>query len=398
MKTRNYVFAVVAALVASVGVAYGAPHTHWGWNLIPDTSLEKNEDVGVRCHTNHILLAAADAPSTSPSGLSPADIRSAYNLGSTLGSGVIAIVDAYNYPTALNDFNVFSREFGLPPETSTSVTASTNTVFQVVYARGVKPAGNGGWNEEEALDIEWAHAMAPGAKIVLVEAASNSYSDLFAAIATANAIPGVKEISMSWGGSEYRGETQADGYFIQPGVVYFAASGDSGGRVIYPGASPYVVSCGGTTLNFNSAGVFESEEGWSGSGGGKSRQEFRPAYQNAIETLVDRSRGVPDYSFDADPNSGVSVYDSTSYAGMSGWLIFGGTSVATPSLAGIVNSAATARGSFASSTATELTLIYSNLGTADFRDITVGSAGRFSCEPGWDFVTGVGTTLTLTGK
>src|SRR5205823_6185722 len=112
------------------------------------------------------------------------------------GSGVIAIVDAYDYPTALNDFNVFSRQFGLPVETSSSATASTNQVFQVVYASGRKPRTNGGWAQEAALDIEWAHAMAPNAKIVLVEAASNSFANLFNAVDVASSIAGVKEVSM----------------------------------------------------------------------------------------------------------------------------------------------------------------------------------------------------------
>ena len=108
----------------------------------------------------------------------------------------------------------------------------------MVYANGVRPHGNAGWNQEAALDIEWSHAMAPGAKIVLVEAASSSNSDLNAAIAKANSIAGVKEISMSWGSSEFLGELQNDKYLQQPGVVYFASSGDTGGRVIYPAPRP----------------------------------------------------------------------------------------------------------------------------------------------------------------
>jgi len=118
----------------------------------------------------------------------------------------------------------------------------------------------------------------------------------------------------------------------------------------------------------------------------------------AAEAIVGRSRGIPDFSFDADPNSGVSVYDSTAYNGMSGWMVFGGTSVAAPSLAGIVNTASVARGTFQSSSLGELSLIYSNLGTVNFRDITAGSAGSFTAKPGWDFVTGVGSTLGLGGE
>jgi len=421
--------------------------------LIPDTSLSKSR-TGDEFHTNFNILFLADTTTSNPSGLTPAEIRSVYNLPSTGGSGIIAIVDAYHYPTSLKDFNVFANEFGLPVETSTNATASTNTVFQVVYANGKQPTADGGWSQEAALDIEWAHAMAPKAKIVLVEAASSSLADLFQAIKAASQISGVKEISLSWGTSEFRTQTTYDSYFqaattttssstnngpgnsgpggfgpgnngpagFGPGsfntkgvvansaatttsststIVYFAASGDTGGTVIYPGSSPYVVSAGGTTLNYNTSGAFVSETGWSGSGGGKSAYEAIPSYQSsisALKTKLGNYRGIPDWSFNANPYSGVSVYDSTSYNGVSGWMVFGGTSVSSPALAGIANLAATTRGSFSADSATELALIYKNLGTANFRDITSGTAGSYSCATGWDFVTGVGSTLGLTGK
>lgn len=383
---------------------YEAPHDaptfkDNGAILIPDTSHENKEDIGASFHTNHSVLFLAASTTASPSGESPQSLRSIYSLPSSGGgSGTIVIVDAYDYSTALNDFNVFSKTYGLPVETSTNATASANKVFQVVYANGRKPSQNGGWNQEAALDIEWAHAMAPNAKIVLMEANSASFTDLYNAVAAASRVAGVKEISMSWGASESRTQTQYDAYFQQSGIVYFAASGDTGGVVIYPGSSPYVVSAGGTTLNFNSAGTFVSETGWNGTGGGKSAYEPLPSYQSALKTKLGASRGVPDYSFDADPYSGVAVYDSTPYNGMSGWMVFGGTSVSAPALAGIVNSAATARGSFATSSVAELTTIYKNLGTASFRDITSGVAGKNTCTVGWDFVTGVGSTLGLLGK
>ena len=155
-----------------------------------------------------------------------------------------------------------------------------------------------------------------------------------------------------------------------------------------------MVSAGGTTINRDGNGTFISETGWSGSGGGPSKYEPQPSYQNGISGIVKGARGVPDFSFDADPNSGVSVYDSTRCQGASGWLVFGGTSVSSPSLAGIVNLA----GGATSSTA-ELATIYANLGTpADFRDITSGTAGSFTCTTGWDFVTGVGSNQGLSGK
>jgi kumamolisin len=372
-----------------------------GSHLIPETSIEQPEDVGVRKHTNHVMFVP-DAVTSGPQGETPQSIREVYNLPPTGGSGVIAIIDAFHYPTALNDFNVFSKEFALPAETSTNATLATNKVFQVVYARGVQPAINRGWAQEAALDIEWAHAMAPNAKIVLVEAASDSNADLDAAVRTANQLPGVAEVSMSYGGTETRNEASGDGVYSKPFVVYIAASGDVGGVVNYPGCSSKVIAAGGTRITRDTDGNFVSETGWAGTGGGASRFIPRPAYQNNISATVGAVRGVPDLSFDAAPASGVSVYDSTSYLGEQGWMIFGGTSVAAPSLAGIINTAATSRRIFAGSTAAELTTIYNQLnGTAyptEFRDISQGKAGQNRATARWDFVTGVGSPLGLNGK
>ena len=364
--------------------------------LVPGSSVEQPGDHGVSAHTNHLIRVGRDAVGTSPSGETPASIAGAYQLGNltATGGGTIVIVDAYDYPTALRDFNVFSTQFGLPTETSTNATAGTNAHFQVVYAGGPRaPRANCGWAQEAALDIEWAHAMAPNAKIVLVEAKSNSFADLFAAVDVANAIPDAQQMSMSWGGSEFSSEASNDTHFTHNGIVYFASSGDTGGKTIYPGVSPNVVSAGGTRLNRNSSGVLVSETGWSGSGGGSSAYEPRPAFQNAV-AAVGSKRGVPDYSFDADPSTGVSVYDSTSCQGVSGWMVFGGTSVSSPSLAGIVHSAGNQR----LNSGDELTLLYSGLGRANFRDIVSGTAGTFTAKTGWDFVTGIGSTLGLAGK
>src|SRR5713226_2567872 len=361
--------------------------------LIPDSSKEAPEDRGVAAHTNHLVLVHPAFTGTAPAGETPQTIRPVYNLPSTGGSNVIVIVDAFDYATAENDLNVFSTQFGLPSCTT------ANGCFTKIFASGHKPRANCGWGQEAALDIEWAHAMAPNAKIVLVEAASNSFANLFAAVDVASQYiannGGKGEVSMSWGGSEFSAEASNDFHFTTSGIVYFASSGDTGGVTIYPGVSPNVVSAGGTTINRNGSGAFVSETGWSGSGGGPSTFEPRPGYQAGIAAIVGTQRGVPDFSFDADPNSGVSVYDSTRCQGNSGWLVFGGTSVASPSLAGIVNLA----GHFDANSATELSIIYSNLGNAsDFRDIVSGTAGSFNATTGWDFVTGVGSNQGLNGK
>jgi subtilase family serine protease len=241
--------------------------------------------------------------------------------------------------------------------------------------------------------------MAPNAKIVLVEAATNSFANLFAAVdvATSQVVAngGRGEVSMSWGGSEFSSEASNDSHFQNDGVVYFASSGDTGGANIYPSVSPFVVSAGGTSVNRERNGNFVSETGWSGSGGGPSKYESKPAYQSGIAGTDPTQRSAPDFSFDADPNTGVSVYDSTSCQGLSGWLVFGGTSVSSPSLAGIVNLA----GHFYASSTVELSTIYgSYTNMNDFRDIISGSAGSFKCATGYDFVTGVGSDQGTNGK
>lgn len=394
MKSLVSTLLGVGLLLGALAVAPLA-NAQNGHVVVPDSSIERPWDVGLSAHTNHLMFVRPQFGTAGPTGETPASIASVYQLTGTLGGvGTIAIVDAYHYPTSLNDFNVFSSTFGLPQETSTNPTSSTNAVFQVVYAGGGKPRTDGGWSQEAALDIEWAHAMAPTAKIVLVEAKTNSFANLFAAVDVASKLPNVRAISMSWGGSEFSGETSYDSHFPANGILYFASSGDTGGVTIYPGVSPNVISAGGTRINRDGAGNFLSETGWSGSGGGRSQYEAIPSFQSVISGIVGNSRGVPDISFDADPNTGVSVYDSTSYNGSVGWLVFGGTSVSSPSLAGIITSAG---GN--TSTNAELVQLYSGLGNSSvFRDIVSGTAGSFSCVTGWDFITGMGSCLTLYGK
>ena len=373
--------------------------------LVPESAGFAPQDSGVRSHTHLRVLVVPNAASSSNAMYNtPATIHSLYNLPSTGGSGAIAIVDAYHYPTSLGDFNSFAGYFGLPKETSTVATASSNRTFQVVYATGYQPQSQGNyiasWNMEEALDIEWAHAMAPNAKIYLVEAASDSNSDLDYAVQVAARQAGVKEISMSWGGSEMSYESMFyDSVYSAPGIVYFASGGDSS-QMEYPAASPNVVSCGGTTVNRNAAGTLISETGWSDTGCGSSAYEPRPSYQNSVTAVVGTKRGVSDFAFDSDPNTGVYVYDTTPLWGESGWWILGGTSVASPSLAGVVNLAASTGGNgFAASTAAEEARIYGNLGNLKaYRDITSGTDGRYSCKVGYDLITGVGVPNGLIGK
>jgi kumamolisin len=373
--------------------------------LIPESSGSSPQDRGVRSHTRlRVLVVPNAALSTTSQFNTPANLRNVYNLPLTGGSGAIAIVDSYHFPTALADFNSFSKAFGLPVETSEMATCAVNKKFQVVYATGYKPQSGGNyiasWNMEAALDIEWAHAMAPCAKIYLVEAASDSNNDLFNAVRVAARLTGVKEVSMSWGGSETAYENWAyDPIFTASGVVYLASGGDSSDQMEYPAASPNVVSCGGTSVNRSMTGVFLGETGWNDTGCGPSVYEPRPSYQNGVASVVGNKRGVSDLSFDADPNTGVYVFDSTPLWGESGWWILGGTSVSSPSLAGVLNLAASSGNGFAANTAAEEARIYGNMGNANaFRNVTSGTDGIYSCSVGYNFITGVGSPNSLVGK
>lgn len=309
----------------------------------------------------------------------------------TGGSRAIAVVDAFDDPTAVSDLNTFSVQFGLP-----------QPYLTVVYANGSQPGidPTGGWEIEEALDTQWAHAMAPGAKLFLVEAADNTLGNLFNAVRVASSLvaaAGGGEVSMSWGAGEFNGETALDSTFTTSGVVYIAAAGDSGG-VDYPSASPNVISAGGTSISRNAkTGDFISENTWQDAAGGLSQYETRPAFQNVVKKIVGSARGTPDFSFDANPTSGVWVFNSNPTFG-TGWFVVGGTSVSAQALAGIINAA----NGFRASTQAELQEIYTNMThVKKFRDITYGDCGAnisVFAASGYDLCTGVGSDQGLTGK
>jgi len=413
--------------LAGASVASPRIRSGEGRVTIPESSKAKPGDAGVRAHANVLVFTLKagkpdEAPPYSGFGFeTPASLACVYHLvpftwgcnpnnpaltNPTGGSNTIAIVDAFDDPNAASDLGTFSTQFNLPAAT-----------FTVVYATGTKPSldPTGGWELEESLDIEWVHAMAPKAEIYLVEAASDNDADLLQAVSVASnlvrcgsksACPGTAtgtgEVVMSWGGGEDPSETSADVYFTTPGVVYFAASGDAPG-VEYPCASPNVVCTGGTTTARNPyTGDFLYELTWEDGGGGASFYEPIPSYQSSIRSIrrrVGYARGVPDLSFDSNPDTGVWVYDSNDYEGApADWTIVGGTSVASASLAGVVNSA----GHFASSSAAELTTIYGHLGVwNDFHDIVAGICGPYAgwvATMGWDFCTGVGSAVGYGGK
>lgn len=331
--------------------------------------------------TNHMFLNGRSKNQPAAfTGWSPAQMRTCYGITGN-GTGTIVIVDAYHDKFALADFNQFSAQYGLPQETSTDVTAASNQHLQVVYQGNRQPRYNQGWSQEESLDIEWAHAMAPNAKIVLVECQSNSNTNLYAGDDLAATIANTHQCSNSWSGGESSSETGSDGHFNHTGVVYFFSGGDTGGVKGYPSTSVNVVAVGGTNLSLNVNNTRATETAWTDSGCGLSSYEPRPSFQNGISGIVGTHRGDDDISAVGDPNTGVSIRWN------GGWYIAGGTSVSCPMIAAMVNTSGTNR---ASGNA-QNTAIYAALGTGSLFDVTSGTAGAFSATTGWDYPTGCGT-------
>jgi hypothetical protein len=335
-----------------------------------------------------------------PSGAyTPAQIQQAYQFNQVSFNGVagdgtgetIAIVDANDDPNIQADLNTFDAQFGLPSTTVTRVSETGTTHLPAADATG-------GWELEESLDVEWAHAMAPGAKILLVEASTANDSDLLAAVGYAAAHANV--VSMSWGGGEFSGETADDGDFSRAGVAFVASSGDDGAPISWPASSPNVLAVGGTALTLGANNVRSTEVGWSGSGGGPSAYEPQPSYQAGVATQTSK-RANPDVAYDASPATGYAVYDSVPYDGTSyGWLTVGGTSAGAPQWSALLavadqGRALGGRPAIDSASPQEvMTTLYQNPG--DFHDITGGTSTgtpHYTAGPGYDYVTGLGSPM-----
>ena len=410
--------------------------------IVPASSALRPEDAGLRAHTNVAIFVpdgrSMYTPSPDLSFETPASLGCIYRVSLQYsgcnpqngginhpvgGFGAIALVDAFDNPNAAHDLNVFSSQFGLAAPQFRKIYANTSygTLNGLNASCSGTPRGDTGWGLEEDLDIEYAHAMAPTAKILLVEACSNSNSDLFfaeevAGIEVSNR--GGGDISNSWGGGEYPGEvgSSGDDYFHKyywNKIVYFASSGDDGWGAAYPSSSPWVVSAGGTTINRDSSGNYISESCWALSGGGVSSYETwqnPPNIENGMGPWAsfqyamagETARQTPDISFDADPNSGANVYDSYGY---NGWIVVGGTSLASPALAGIINAAKNTLGQAAPGPnyiTMENNMIYGQLYAheaypSNFYDVTTGNNG-VAAGTGYDQCTGVGSVRGHLGK
>ncbi|MFC0548959.1 S53 family peptidase [Kutzneria chonburiensis] len=315
-----------------------------------------------------------------PAGLSPANLKSAYKLGAGGAGLTVAIVDAQDDPKAESDLAVYRSTFGLPACTT------ANGCFKKVNQNGAAsplPAGNTGWAEEISLDLDMVSAICPSCHILLVEATTASINNLGTAVNTAVRL-GAVAVSNSYGGAEFSTETSADSFYNHPGVAITVSSGDSGFGVEYPAASRFVTAVGGTHLTAGGGTRGWTETAWSGAGSGCSRFEAKPTWQH--DTGCAR-RTVADVSAVADPATGVAVYDTYN---VGGWLVFGGTSVAAPVIAGVY--ALAGRPAAGSNPAS---LAYSHTGS--LFDVTSGSngscGGSYLCtaKAGYDGPTGLGT-------
>lgn len=431
-----------------------------GHIFVPESSKEQPGDAGMRAHTLYVLHStdgskpkglsiptaqgvvgplATTMEAETPQSLGCLYVGSPVSAGcvpnyasgsggpTAAGYGAIALVDAFDNPTAATDLANFDAYWGLPAAT-----------FVKVYANGngscTTPPANAGWAVESSLDIEYAHVFAPSAAIILVEACSNSWADLLYAEQVAfNYIvtnyPTGGQVSNSWQGGEFAGQIADDALFAdftynwatgyKTPILAFASSGDGGFGVGYPSTNPWVISAGGTSILRNSSTLkFSSEACWGGSGGGTSTVETYATSFTGGNTgpwadfqypiFGKGNRVTPDISFDADPSSGAWIYSAY---GLGGWGVVGGTSLSSPALASIMNRTGNKLGSVFLTPATsgsdwfstwENNLLYSQLATgkmykANFYDVKTGSNG-VSAVASWDYCTGVGSPRGLQGK
>jgi hypothetical protein len=344
---------------------------------------------------------ASVSPNAIPSGVGfgPSQLQSAYNLTSASaadGAGrTVALVDAYDDPTAAADLTAYRSAAGLP-------TANFKKVNQEGATSPLpsEAPSDDDWTLEESLDLDMVSSACPLCSIVLVEADDDSGDGLYVAQNTAAGLAGY--ISNSWGGTESSTDTSSNSAYFShaSGIVTTASAGDSDYGVIYPATSPNVVSVGGTSLSTSSSSrgwtesVWNTTTGSEGTGSGCSAYETQPAWQTALNLPAGCSKRIDnDVSADADPNTGVAVYDTSN--GNGGWNEVGGTSASSPFIA-----ATYALGGNAGATPADD--IYTH--TSDFYDVTSGKDAS-SCSPaylctaetGYDGPTGIGTPDGIAG-
>jgi subtilase family serine protease len=394
MQRRVFLVAMLATtlfvLGSSTAGADNAPSAH----KYKDVCAKTTRPDTAACSSKIVTKDDGATPlaTSGPTGYAPADLRSAYKLPSSGSTATIAIVDAFDNPNAEQDMNAYRNAYGL------GACTSDTGCFRKVNQNGgtTPPAGDVGWGQEIDLDIEMASAICPTCKILLVEGNSNSFGDLAAAVNRAAATSGVVAISNSYGSNgEFSGETSYSSAYTHPGIAVTASTGDSGYGTSFPAADNHVVAVGGTSLTrASSTARGWSESAWSGAGSGCSSIFAKPSWQT--DTGCSR-RMAADVSAVANPNTGVSVYDSYGSSGGLNWYVFGGTSVSAPIVASVY-----ALANNYASVSSPASLLYSH--TSSLYDVTSGSNGNcahgrnraavtYFCNAvvGYDGPTGLGT-------
>jgi subtilase family serine protease len=387
------VFAVLGAFPA-VSASASKPVSHLKRVCSVSTSPQYAACMAIaKADANGNLLVDPDLPS----GLSPAKFHSAYNLPTTVATHhKIAIVDAFNDPNIYADLRHYVQTYGLP--TFRRCTSATQgNCFLVLNQNGKTsplPPNSHSWATEIALDVEVAHAICQNCRIELIEANSNSFANLKAAVNTA-AKRGAEVISNSYGA--YLSDCAGMSAYNKPNVAVTVSAGDSGFGVACPAVLNTVVAVGGTTLTLNGDGSYNSESVWSGSGSGCSSTNSAQTWQTATATWAAigcSGRGMNDVSAVGDPNTGAAVYDSY---GAGGWVQVGGTSLSAP-LIGAVYALAGNAPSFTYPAQS----VYASPGS--LHDVLTGTNGSCIGHPlqcgagvGYDLPTGIGTPNGLGG-
>ena len=320
MRNRNLLLALSIFFAVFLSGCGGGDGSNNGASDIVDVNSEENN-----LKFAHALATTGSAGSP----LTPAQIKQLYNIPDPVGSSKVIIIVAYHYPNLQSDTNAFFSKYGLTPPTLFIENLAGNSQ-------------NKNWALEATLDVAMVGIANPKAQIYVVEAKSASASDLTAAIQVGiNVAASPAVISMSWGGPEFSTQGSKYSEFSNSNSVFVAAVGDSG-YVNYPASQPGVIAVGGTTVKLTSSGTRQSETPWGSGGCGISSYESKPTYQNIATVAAANGTGyrsVPDVAFFADPNPGVSVYNSAN----GGWVSVGGTSVSTPLFAGIISLANASR-------------------------------------------------------
>jgi subtilase family serine protease len=372
------------------------------------------------------------APDTigEPGGYDPGELRAYLGLRGTGAGQTVAVTEAFDVQNPLpvslvgeqddvtNSLAVYDSWYGLRPACSATVTTGCfSLTFTAPHGTSTSDPGDAflNWRQEAVLDVELIHALAPRAAIVVVEARTDTKASLMTAIDYARSLHPAA-VSNSWGVNESAGEPGMNGHCPATGPPCVFSSGDTGNYATclaengpgascggYPAANPGVLAVGGTTLDLAPTGKVRSETAWTGSGGGISGYEPFPGYQRNADRYP-AGRGIPDVSFDADPNSGVAVYMSfllpcsTGICDYEEWEEFGGTSVGAPAWSAILASAAQQRAAAGEpplTTAAVHAAVYARTAGKPIADITTGVNGicgaQCSAGPGYDLVTGMGS-------